>query len=172
MSVVAEGAIRRVAKEARQARLARITPDDATHDSREHAAHRPAANANGIGVLSALAQAGIRLSQAQRSAIARLSRRHPELLSHPFTPNTAVEHLITLGVPFSDSQLELVSDECTVSGFRRIQSAFEDSRTRTTASHPAFKPRPTTQTIPRVELEAEVEADVETGFFAWVRRLF
>lgn len=164
MSVVAEAAIRRVSREARRERLSRITPDDATHDSREHAAHRAAGV--GTGVLAALAQVGMRLSTIQRAAIARLSRRHPELLSHPFTPNTAVEHLISLGVPFTDAQLELVSDECTVSGFRRIESAFEDCHT--TASHPAFRPRTTTSAktmnVPVVE--------AETGFFAWVRRIF
>ncbi|MBS1148704.1 MAG: hypothetical protein H6Q89_402 [Myxococcaceae bacterium] len=158
-SVVGEAAIRRVAKEARKERLSRIVPDDASHDSHEHAAYKPGAAAGGKGVLAALAQVGMRLSQVQRTAIARLLRLHPEMSAHPFTPSTAVEHLITHGVQFADAQLALVSDECTVSGFRRIQSGFDDCRT--TASHVAYKPR--TQTV---------LAAPEPGFFAWLRRLW
>ena len=157
MSVVGEAAIRRVAKEARRERLARIAPDDATHESREHPAYKP--GGAGKGVLAALDRAGIRLSQTQRAAIARLLKFHPEMTTHPFTANTAIERLITLGVQFADAQLALVSDECTVSGFRRIQSGFEDCRT--TASHPAHRPRVTTL-IPVIE----------PGFFAWLRRVW
>lgn len=164
MSVVAEAALRRVSRQARKDRLSRTAPDDATHDSREHVAFK--VSGSGTGVLAALNQVGMQLSQLQRATITRLSRRHPELLSHPFTPNTAVEHLITLGVQFTDAQLELVSDECTVSGFRRIESVFEDCRT--TASHPAFRPR-TTTSAKTMEIAA---VEVETGFFAWVRRIF
>ena len=197
-AVVAEAALRRVAKEARRERLFSIAPDDATHDSREHTAHK--LTGPGTGVLAALAQVGMQLTQAQRAAITRLSRRHPELLRHPFTPNTAVENLITLGVPFSDAQLELVSDECTVSGFRRIQSAFE--MPRATASHPAIR-RATTATNPAVRARTTTSSNTvvpaprtpprtaphpalrrrtisklepveafESGFFGWLKGLF
>jgi len=42
------------------------------------------------------------------------------------------------GVKFTDRQLELVADERSVSGFRRLESAFDDDKT--TASHPAYRP--------------------------------
>ena len=158
-AVVAEAAIRRIAKKARQEGLNRISTDDAHDKTQEHPAYRPAAARAGKGVMAALAQAGIRLSPSQRSAVMKLLRQYPEMVLHPFTPSTAIERLITHGIVFADAQLAQADDECTVSGFRRIQSAFEDSRT--TASHPAHRPR-TTQSIPVVE----------TGFFAWLMRIF
>lgn len=157
-SVVAEGAIRRVAKEARKAARGRIGTDDATGRSYEHPAYRPAQPASGRGVLVALAQAGIHLSDEQRLAVKRLMRTHPELAEHPFTPTTAVEHLITHGIQFTAAQLALVSDECSVS-VRYIRSGFDQPRT--TGSNPAHQPRRRTT----VAIE-------QPGFFAWLRRLF
>lgn len=154
-SVVAEGAIRRIAKEARKASVGRISTDDATSGSREHPAYKPAASAT--GVLVALAQAGIRLSEEQRLAIKRLMRLHPEMASHSFTANTAVEHLITHGIQFSDAQLKLVSSECSVS-VRYIRSGFEMPRVSKT--HPVHRPRTTTVLVEK------------PGFFAWLSRVF
>jgi hypothetical protein len=154
-SVVAEAAIRRVAKKAREQGLGRIATDDATRQSREHPAHRP--SSAGAGVLAALAQAGIRLSTDQRRTIDRLLRTHPELGTCHFTPGRAVERLIAHGVHFTDRQLEQVSDETTVGGLRRSESAFDDCRT--TASRPAHRPDPADARAPG------------SGFFGWLRRL-
>ncbi len=155
MSVVAEAALHRVTQNARR-HTVRVAPDDATKQSREHPAYRPADSAApGVGVLAALKQAGIRLTLDQRRAVDRVVKTHPELATCPFTPARAVERLMTHGIHFSDRQLAQVSDETTVSGMRRLASSFDDSRT--TASHPAH--RPTRKPVPR-------------GFVAWLKRLF
>lgn len=157
-SLVAEGAIRRIAKEARKAGLHRVATGDTASRSYEHPAYRPPVASSGRGVLVALAQAGIHLTDEQRLAVKRLMRSYPELAEHPFTPTTAVEHLILHGIQFTEAQLALVSDECSVS-VRYIRSGFDQPRT--TGSNPAHQPRRRTT----VELE-------QPGFFGWVRRLF
>lgn len=162
MSAVTEGALHRVTQNARK-HAVRVAPDDATKQSREHPAFKPGAAA-GVGVLVALAQAGIRLTLDQRRLIDRLMKAHPELRTCPFTPARAVEKLMAHGVHFSDRQLELVSDEATVTGLRRLESAFDD--VRTTASHPAYRPAHFHD-----EGAAEEEAPAR-GFVAWVKRLF
>ena len=163
MSVVAEAALHRVTQNARK-HAVRVAPDDATGQSREHPAHKPGAAAPGVGVLAALAQAGIRLTLDQRRAIDKVVKAHPELRTCPFTPARAVERLMTHGIHFSDRQLERVSDETTVSGMRRLESAFDDSRT--TASHPAYRP----DAYDAGEAEAQTEAP--RGVLAWLKRLF
>lgn len=163
MSVVAEAALHRVTQNARRHSV-RVAPDDATKQSREHPAHRPASEATATGVLAALAQAGIRLTLDQKRAIVRVIKSHPELGTGHFTPERAVERLALHGIHFTDRQLALVSDETTVSGMRRLESAFDD--VRTTASHPAYRPD-------HYDVEKEeAHADAPRGFLAWLKRLF
>ena len=156
LSVVGEAAVRRAAEQAWRSGRARLATDDATRNSQEHRAHTPARP--GVGVLAALTQAGIRLTLEQRRAIDRVIRIHVELANQAYTPSAAVERLLMHGIQFTDRQLECVSDERSVSGFRRLESGFEDIKT--TASHPAH--RPATRGLER-------EAG---GLLAWVRRLF
>ena len=158
VSVVGEAAIRRAAEQARRSGRSRLSTDD-LHDSQEHRAHQPARP--GVGVLAALAQAGIRLTLDQRRGIERVIRVHIELATQPFTPSAAVERLLMHGIHFTDHQLELVADERSVSGFRRLESGFEDIKT--TASHPAY--RPSARTV-------QIEAQRRGGFVSWLLRVF
>jgi hypothetical protein len=160
VSVVGDAAIRRAAEDARRSGRTRLSTDDATKNSQEHKAYKP--SAPGVGVFAALAQAGIRLTLEQRRAIDRVIRVHVELATALFTPSGAVERLLMHGIQFTDRQLELVADERSVSGFRRLESGFEDNKT--TASHPAYRPSARTQ-------QMEAVGEPPEGFFAWLRRL-
>ncbi len=163
VSAVADAALLRATEQARRGGRARLSTEDSTHNSKEHQAHKP--GASGIGVFAALAQAGIRLTLEQRRAINRVVRVHVELGTALFTPSGAVERLLMHGIQFTDRQLELVADERSVSGFRRLESGFEDNKT--TASHPAYRPAARTEQIARIQLDVPAE-----GFVAWLRRVF
>jgi hypothetical protein len=157
VSVVGEAAVRRAAEDARRSGRSRLATDDAARNSsREHRAYRP--GGVGVGVLAALGQAGIRLTLEQRRGIERLMRAHSELATQPFTPGGAVERLVLHGIHFSDRQLELVTDDTTVTGFRRLESNFEDNRK--TDKMPVHRPQ-----------TAIIEQQAE-GFFAWLARVF
>lgn len=156
VSVVGEAAVRRAAEEARRSGRSRLATDDAARNSsREHRAYRP--GGVGVGVLAALAQAGIRLTLEQRRGIDRLLRVHTELATQPFTPGGAVERLVLHGIHFTDRQLELVAEDTTVSGFRRLESNFEDNRK--TDKVPVHRPQ-------TVIIEQQT-----SGFFAWLARV-
>jgi hypothetical protein len=124
LTVLADSVERRAAEIARrEALITRLTADDATRDQREKKK-----KSKKRGVWAALAEAGIRLTQDQHHAVDSVLTRHPELGEHVFSASEAVERLAAYGVPFTDGQLELVSDETTISGLRSAACAFEDRR--------------------------------------------
>jgi hypothetical protein len=125
LTVLAESVERRAAEVARRESLfTRLTADDATRDQRE----KKKKKSKKRGVWAALAEAGIHLTQDQHHAVDSVLTRHPQLGELVFSATEAVERLAAYGVPFTDGQLELVSDETTISGLRSAACAFEDRK--------------------------------------------
>jgi hypothetical protein len=122
LTVLGDSIERRAADIARRESLAtRLTADDASREQREKKKKKSMRR----GVFAALADAGLHLTQDQQHAVELVLARHPQLSERVFSASEAVERLAAYGVPFTDGQLAVVSDETTVSGLRSAACAFE-----------------------------------------------